>query len=271
MSITYRIFAFVLFFSIILSGNAQEKNKGLSISIIPASTQLADLNKRFNRDDIPENFSVEYFKALTPEFSLTYLSKYRIGKFYIGASIGHKSHQINYRAVLTGGEIVGNILFWEHRNEFKYDILYFKPILQLDISERALLQFGLEISKSYKIEGGFDSQITNFIRHSFFNPYNGYELYSKTYKIERTNPVSKENMIYHSCPEILFLYGLTSNLSLQVGLKLNFGFWGGGRFLDLYEYDESEEEWKHLYYAAAKKTMTGTVGISYNLSSLRNR
>jgi len=150
-------------------------------------------------------------------------------------------------------------------------MLYFKPLLLLELKNRLCLQLGFELSKTYSLSGELNqSLVTTTVQST--NDSNGNIIFLRANRIEQNpNPASKKNMVYPSSPEILVQYKLSNYFSIQLGLKVNFGFMGGGRFIDFYEYDRVEEKWNSTYYVVAKKTMTGTVGMSYNLSGLRKK
>lgn len=264
MSIT-RLLSIILGLSIYLNVDAQSNNNSgkLKLTYVPLSVELANLNTRYNSDDLPENFDVNHYKSITPEFSLSYISPLNIRRFQLGISIGHKSQNIRYDVALKS-EFFVNTTLWQYEKEFRYDILYIKPILYRRINDNSALQFGMEIGKAYSIDGFIETFEENtYYFHTVRNAQ--FEVvHHSQYRIERNNPFDKDNLIQFSSPEIIYYHKVIAGLSIHLGMKLNLGFMGGGRFLHFYKYDFERNESEYLYYANAKKNLIGTVGISYS-------
>lgn len=261
---SFRVLILVFSICFVSTIHAQVLNRGISVTVIPASLQISDLNKRYNSPEVPDNFNVKYFRPILPEFSISYLFKENLGKLNFGVSAGHKFHSIKYNAKLTGGDTISNNLLWDNTDKFRYDVLYVEPLVALRLNSSSQLQFGLELSYPYRYTGGFENgQKSSYFFYAVLDDQ-GEVAYSTTYRVIRNNPIRTNDGIHFSNPKILYLKKINKNLAYQLGLKLNFDKWGRSRgFLSLLEYDELTDEWTQLFEARAKNTMIATIGISY--------
>lgn len=267
-----KIFITIFALSIYIYVGAQSSDKlgQLMMTYNPLSIKLANLDNRYSSNDSPENFEINHYNSLTPEFSLTYISPLEFKNFQFGLSFGHKTDRIKYDVTLRS-EFIGSRVIWNYKKEFKYDILYLRPIFYRRINNKSALQLGMEIGRTYRVDGFIESYEENtYLLHSVRN--SEFEVVHRAqYRIERNNPFYKSNLIQFSSPEISYYRNIFSGLSFHLGMKLNLGFMGGGRFLHFYKYNFESRDYELLYYASAKKTMTGTVGLSYNLNGLRKK